>query len=128
MTRIAVIGSGNVGGGLGTRLSNSGFEVKFGVRDVDDKVKALLAKTKGATASTPGWVEVRCRTSRQSGRPAPNAVSVACDVMLRMRVRSSRSKPFMTDSTTISVATPIATPTIEIAEMKDRNRLPVERR
>jgi 8-hydroxy-5-deazaflavin:NADPH oxidoreductase len=52
MTRIAVIGSGNVGGSLGTRLSNSGFEVKFGVREVDDKVKAVLAKTKGATAST----------------------------------------------------------------------------
>lgn len=53
MTRIAVIGSGNVGGALGTRLSSSGFEVKFGVREVDDKVKALLGKTKGATASTP---------------------------------------------------------------------------
>lgn len=53
MTRIAVIGSGNVGGGLGTRLSNSGFEVKLGVRNVDDKVKAVLAKTKGATAGTP---------------------------------------------------------------------------
>lgn len=53
MTRIAVIGSGNVGGSLGTRLSNSGFEVKFGVRDVDDKVKAVLAKTKGATTGTP---------------------------------------------------------------------------
>jgi 8-hydroxy-5-deazaflavin:NADPH oxidoreductase len=53
MTRIAVIGSGNVGGNLGTRLSNSGFEVKFGVREVDDKVKAVLAKTKGATTGTP---------------------------------------------------------------------------
>jgi 8-hydroxy-5-deazaflavin:NADPH oxidoreductase len=52
MTRIAVIGSGNVGGSLGTRLSNSGFEVKFGVREVDDKVKAVLAKTKGATTGT----------------------------------------------------------------------------
>lgn len=62
MTRIAVVGSGNVGGGLGTRLSNSGFEVKFGVRDVDDKVKALLGKTKGATAATPdeaaAWADV----------------------------------------------------------------------
>jgi NADPH-dependent F420 reductase len=62
MKRIAVIGSGNVGGGLGTRLSNSGFEVKFGVRAVDDKVKAVLAKTKGATAGTPeeaaAWADV----------------------------------------------------------------------
>lgn len=52
MTKIAVIGSGNVGGSLGTRLANSGFEVKFGVRDADDKVKAVLAKAKGATAAT----------------------------------------------------------------------------
>lgn len=53
MTRIAVIGSGNVGGSLGSRLSNQGFEVQFGVRNVDDKVKALLGKTRGATAATP---------------------------------------------------------------------------
>lgn len=62
MTRIAVIGSGNVGGSLGARLSQSGFEVKFGVRGVDDKVKAVLAKTKGASAATPdeaaAWADV----------------------------------------------------------------------
>ena len=62
MTRIAVIGSGNVGGSLGTRLSHSGFEVKFGVREVDDKVKAVLAKTKGATAASAeeaaAWADV----------------------------------------------------------------------
>jgi predicted dinucleotide-binding enzyme len=52
MTRIAVLGSGSVGGGLGTRLSHSGFEVKFGVREVNDKVKGLLGRTKGATAGT----------------------------------------------------------------------------
>ncbi len=45
-----------------------------------------------------------------------------------MRDRSSCSNPFITDSTTISTATPIATPTMEIMEMKDRKRLPVERR
>ena len=54
MTRIAVIGAGNVGGNLGARLSNSGFEVKLGVREVDDKVKAVLARcAKNATTGTP---------------------------------------------------------------------------
>jgi len=51
-TRIAIIGAGNVGGGLGTRLSNSGFPVKFGVRE-DTDVKPLLAECKGATSATP---------------------------------------------------------------------------
>ena len=45
-----------------------------------------------------------------------------------MRLRSSRSKPFITERTTISTATPIATPSIEISEMNDRKRLPDERR
>jgi len=37
----------------------------------------------------------------------------------RMRVRSSCWKPFMTDSTTISAATPRAMPNMEMAEMKE---------
>jgi 8-hydroxy-5-deazaflavin:NADPH oxidoreductase len=62
MTRIAVIGAGKLGGNLGTRLSTSGFDVKFGVRAIDDKVTALLARTNGATAGTPeaaaAWADV----------------------------------------------------------------------
>jgi NADPH-dependent F420 reductase len=60
-TKIAIIGAGNVGGGLGVRLSNSGFAVKFGVKP-DSDVKALLAQCKGATASAPveaaAWADV----------------------------------------------------------------------
>jgi 8-hydroxy-5-deazaflavin:NADPH oxidoreductase len=51
-TRVAIIGAGNVGGGLGVRLSNSGLPVKFGVRPGTD-VKALLASCKDATATAP---------------------------------------------------------------------------
>jgi 8-hydroxy-5-deazaflavin:NADPH oxidoreductase len=51
-TRVAIIGAGNVGGGLGTRLSNSGLAVKFGVREGTD-VTALLAACKGATSAAP---------------------------------------------------------------------------
>jgi NADPH-dependent F420 reductase len=60
-TKVAVIGAGNVGGGLGARLSNSGLAVKFGVKP-DADVKALLAQCKGATASAPveaaAWADV----------------------------------------------------------------------
>ena len=91
-------------------------------------ISSASPSTYGATASTAGFASARSRSAGQSCRPAPNVVTVACEVMLRMRSRSSRSKPFMTDSTTISTATPIATPTIDISEMNDRKRLPVERR
>ena len=36
-----------------------------------------------------------------------------------MRLRSSCSKPFITDSTVISAITPIAIPAIEAAEMNE---------
>lgn len=60
-TRVAIIGAGNVGGGLGVRLSNSGLAVKFGVKP-DSDVKALLAQCKDASATAPAeaaaWGEV----------------------------------------------------------------------
>src|SRR4029453_4990945 len=56
-------------------------------------------------------------------------ISIACDVTLRMRVRSSRSKPFITDSTTTSVATPSVSPITEISATNETNpRRCVERR
>jgi predicted dinucleotide-binding enzyme len=51
-TKIAIIGAGNVGGNLGIRFSNAGFPVRFGVREQDDKTKALLAKCKDASATS----------------------------------------------------------------------------
>ena len=60
-TRVAIIGAGNVGGGLGFRLSNSGLPVKFGVKP-DADTKGLLAECKGATAAAPNeaaaWGEI----------------------------------------------------------------------
>ena len=52
-----------------------------------------------------------------------------CAATARMRVRNSSWKPFMTDSTTISAATPSAIPSIDTAEMKETKRLrPAPRR
>lgn len=60
-TRVAIIGAGNVGGGLGICLSQRGFPVKFGVKPGSD-VKALLTQCKDASATAPeeaaAWGEV----------------------------------------------------------------------
>ena len=54
---------------------------------------------------------------------------VACEVTVRMRLRSSRSKPFMTDSTTMRVATPSARPHTDISATNEtKPRRCVERR
>ena len=71
---------------------------------------------------------MRC-AARQSLSVPSRPMSVACEVTARMRLRSSRSKPFMTESTTISTATPSARPSIDTTEMNDRKpRRCVERR
>lgn len=61
-TRIAVIGTGNVGGNLGARLSRSGFPVHFGVRDPEgsDELLARCAKDAAAVpvAEAMRWAEV----------------------------------------------------------------------
>ena len=52
--RIAIIGAGNVGGGLGKAFSAVGHEVVFGVRDPDStKTLTALADIPEATAASP---------------------------------------------------------------------------
>jgi hypothetical protein len=54
---------------------------------------------------------------------------VACEVTARIRLRSSRSKPFMTDSTTMRVATPSVSPHTDMSATNDtKPRRCVERR
>lgn len=53
--KIAVIGAGNVGGGLGAGLAQAGHEVVYGVRDPEsDKTRSALDATPHATATQPG--------------------------------------------------------------------------
>jgi 8-hydroxy-5-deazaflavin:NADPH oxidoreductase len=47
MTNVTIIGTGNVGGNLGTRFAKSGIPVRFGVRPGADTTE-LLARSKGA--------------------------------------------------------------------------------
>jgi 8-hydroxy-5-deazaflavin:NADPH oxidoreductase len=52
--RIAIIGAGNVGGGLGTALAVAGHDVVLGVRDPDsDKTRQALSASPGAVALEP---------------------------------------------------------------------------
>lgn len=53
--RIAIIGAGNVGGGLGAGFAQAGHEVVYGVRDPgSDKTRAALAATPHGLAQQPG--------------------------------------------------------------------------
>lgn len=53
--RIAIMGAGNVGGGLATGLAQAGHEIVFGVRDSgSEKAQAALSAVSGAQAATPG--------------------------------------------------------------------------
>lgn len=52
--RIAILGAGNVGGGLGKAFAAVGHDVVFGVRDPDStKTLTALADIDGATAASP---------------------------------------------------------------------------
>ncbi|MCB9595808.1 MAG: NAD(P)-binding domain-containing protein [Sandaracinaceae bacterium] len=62
MTKIAMIGAGNVGGNLGARLSRAGVPVRFGVREGSD-VSPVLARCAPDAAATPvaeaaAWADV----------------------------------------------------------------------
>ena len=50
--KIAVIGVGSVGASLGARLSHSGFEVTFGVREGREIPEVLARCAEGASAAT----------------------------------------------------------------------------
>ncbi len=77
------------------------------------------ALTKGAAASTRGCSAASRATACHSSSWLLTPVICTCDATPRMRARSSFWKPFMTDSTTISAATPSAMPSIEVSEMKE---------
>jgi predicted dinucleotide-binding enzyme len=52
--RIAILGAGSVGGGLGAALASVGHSVVFGVRDPDsEKCRAALAAARGSSAALP---------------------------------------------------------------------------
>lgn len=78
--------------------------------------------TKGATPSTPGTVRILSVTACQFASRSGGPDTVACAVSETRRLRSSPSKPFMTEMMVISAATPRHTPAIEIQEMNETKK------
>jgi hypothetical protein len=75
-----------------------------------------------AAALTRGSFDAMAATACQSMSCGIPRISM-CDATARMRLRSSSWNPFITESTTISAATPSAMPAIEISEMNEMNVL-----
>jgi hypothetical protein len=73
-----------------------------------------------ASGTARTWANVAC----QSGSAEPSAVSTSmCGITESMRSCTSLRKPFITDSTMISAATPSAMPSIDTPEMKEMKPL-----
>ena len=77
-----------------------------------------------AIARTAMAIRAIAASSASVGRPR---ISM-CDATDRIRLRSSSWKPFITDSTTISAATPNAMPAIDVSAMNEMNVLRPEPR
>lgn len=74
--KIAIIGTGNVGGSLATKWANKGHEIKLGVRDVDNfKGKELLNNPNTSALSIKDAVQKS--DVILIATPAPMAVEVA---------------------------------------------------
>ena len=79
---------------------------------------------KGRGTDEPGGPLELLHARRASRRCAPPcALKVACAERLRRRLRSSVSKPFMTEITVINARTPRATPSSDTQVMKETKKL-----
>ena len=83
--------------------------------------------TYGAAAFTCGLPRASRSTAASSASTGIPRISM-CEATDRIRLRSSSWKPFITDSTTISAATPSAIPAIDVSAMNEMNELRPEPR
>ncbi len=75
---IAVLGAGNVGGGLAAALASAGHSVAFGVRDpASEKCRAALAAAPGSTAVLPAEAIANADVIIFAVRPDAIAATVA---------------------------------------------------
>jgi hypothetical protein len=81
------------------------------------------AFTNGAAATTWGLREASSAAFGQSASRPPWPLTCTCEATPRIRALSSLWKPFITDSTTISAATPRPMPSIETSGMNETKRL-----
>jgi hypothetical protein len=83
--------------------------------------------TYGAAAFTWGLAMAVRATAASSASVGMPRISM-CDATDRIRLRSSSWKPFITERTTISAATPSAIPAIDVRAMNEMNVLRPEPR
>lgn len=85
--RIAILGAGNVGGGLGKALAAAGHDVVFGVRDPEStKTLAALAEIPDAAAASPADAVDGADVIVFALRPVAVAATVAVLPDLRGRI------------------------------------------
>ena len=92
--RIAIIGAGNVGGGLGRAFAAVGHEVVFGVRDPEStKTLAALGDIPTATAASPAEAVAGADAIVFSVRPVGLATAVGGDRVACRPDRDRRHEP-----------------------------------
>jgi hypothetical protein len=86
--------------------------------------------TNGAAERTAGWARTTPRARAGSSMPRPpTSITRMCEVVPRILLLSSSSKPDITARTTMSAMTPIAIPAIAIRVRRERKpRPPLARR
>ena len=88
------------------------------------RASSACAPMKGAAPTTSGLARTSARVRAGSGSASPSGENTStCEITLSMRSVTSLRKPFITDSTTISAATPSAMPSIDAAEMNEMKPL-----
>ena len=93
-------------------------------RMVSPRAISACTAMKGAAPATCGSRRACSAVARQSASASPRASNTSmCAITLSMRSRTSFWKPFITDSTMISAATPSAMPSIDTPEMKEMKPL-----
>ncbi len=104
-----------------TRRSASGSTPRTSTPDdLSPWISMPCSSIYGAAPTTPGKRSSFSRSGRQFVIRPSSPEIVACAVRLKIRVRNTSSKPFITDSTTISTATPSARPSIAMPAISDR--------
>ena len=88
------------------------------------RAMSACAATTGAAPTTCGFWRAFAAVACQSGNAAPwDSTTSMCATIDSMRSRTSFWKPFITDSTMISAATPSAMPNTDTPEMNEMKPL-----
>lgn len=112
---IAILGAGNVGGNLGTRLAASGFNVKFGVRPGGD-LKDLVARAGERAEALPIREAVAAADIVFISTPTAVAVTVAKEAGLAGKIVVDCTNPLSWNDGPVWAPPPAGSVAAAIAE------------